>query len=77
MRFIASALRFAALCMVFFLSVFPAVCQSNSSAAPAPPGVQRIQNGVQLAAGDLNVKVQFYAEFIVRVVKWPAGGTSE
>ena len=77
MRLFASVLRFAALCMVFFLCVFPAVCQSNSSAAPAPPGVQRIQNGVQLAAGDLNVKVQFYAEGIVRVVKWPAGGTSE
>ena len=76
MRFIASPLRFAALCMVFLLSVFPAVCQSNSPAAPAPPGVQRIQNGAQLAAGDLNVKAQFYAEGIVRVVKWPAGGTS-
>ena len=63
--------------MVFFLSVFPAVCQNNAPAAPAQPGVQRIQNGVQLAAGDLNVKVQFYAEGIVRVVKWPAGGTSE
>ncbi|MGO9775545.1 MAG: TIM-barrel domain-containing protein [Terracidiphilus sp.] len=77
MRFTASALRFAALCMVFFLSVFPAVCQSSSPAVPAPPGVQRIQNGVQLAAGDLNVKVQFYGESIVRVVKWPTGGTSE
>jgi alpha-D-xyloside xylohydrolase len=77
MRFVASPLRLAALCMVFFLSVFPAVCQNNSPAAPALPGVQRIQNGVQLAAGDLNVKVQFYAEDIVRVVKWPAGGTSE
>jgi hypothetical protein len=77
MRFIPSALRFAALCMVFFLSIFSAVCQSNSPATPAPLGVQRIQNGVQLAVGDLNVKVQFYAEGIVRVVKWPTGGTSE
>jgi len=77
MRFIASALRFAALCMVFFLSVIPAVCQNGIPAAPAPPGVQRIQNGVQLAAGDLNVKVQFYAEGTVRVMKWPVGGASE
>jgi alpha-D-xyloside xylohydrolase len=77
MRFIPSALRFAALCMVFFLSIFSAVCQSNSPVTPAPLGVQRIQNGVQLAVGDLNVKVQFYAEGIVRVVKWPTGGTSE
>jgi alpha-D-xyloside xylohydrolase len=35
----------------------------------------RVQNGVQLTAGDLNVRVQFYAEGTVRVVKWPAGGT--
>ncbi len=35
----------------------------------------RVRNGVQVAAGDLNVRVQFYAEGTVRVVKWPAGGT--
>ena len=39
--------------------------------------VQRIQNGAQLTSGDLNVRVQFYSEGTVRVVKWPAGGTSE
>jgi len=41
------------------------------------PKIERVQNGVQLATGDLNVKVQFYSESIVRVVKWPAGGTPE
>jgi alpha-D-xyloside xylohydrolase len=35
----------------------------------------RVRNGVQLTAGALNVRVQFYAEGTVRVVKWPAGGT--
>ncbi len=77
MRFLAFASRFAALCIALFLCVFPAICQSTSSAAPTPPAIERIQNGIQLKTGDLNVKVQFYAEGIVRVVKWPAGGTSE
>ncbi len=35
----------------------------------------RVRNGVQVTTGDLNVRVQFYAEGTVRVVKWPAGGT--
>ena len=77
MRFLASASRFAALPAALFLSVFPAICQGNSPAATASPAIQRILNGVQLNTGDLNVKVQFYAQGIVRVVKWPAGGTSE
>ncbi|HEY1205093.1 MAG: TIM-barrel domain-containing protein [Bryobacteraceae bacterium] len=45
------------------LSALPAVCQT------------RVPNGVQVTAGDLNVRVQFYAEGTVRVVKWPGGGT--
>jgi alpha-D-xyloside xylohydrolase len=67
---------------VFCFCVLPAVCQSYSPASkdartsPASPRTQRIQNGVQLTIGDLNVKVQFYSNDIVRVVKWPAGGTS-
>ncbi|MGO9316262.1 MAG: TIM-barrel domain-containing protein [Terracidiphilus sp.] len=77
MKLHASVSRFATLCISLFLCVFPAVCQSSFSAAPVPPAIERIQNGVQLKTGDLNLKVQFYAEGIVRVVKWPAGGTSE
>jgi len=83
MKFPTLALRAAALCCALVLSALPAVCQDNSSAPKhaqanqMPPRIQRIQNGVQLAAGDLNVKVQFYSESTVRVVKWPAGGTSE
>ena len=38
---------------------------------------KRIQNGVQLNTGKLNVKVQFYADDQVRVVKWLPGGTPE
>ena len=83
MKFPTFALRAAALCCALVLSVLPAVCQDNSSApkqaqaTPMPPKIQRIQNGVQWVAGDLNMKVQFYSERTVRVVKWPAGGTSE
>jgi alpha-D-xyloside xylohydrolase len=65
-----SAWRAMAVCFVLCLSALPAICQ-------APPRVERIRNGVQLTAGDLDVKVQFYSEGTVRVVKWPAGGTSE
>ena len=83
MKFLIFAPRAAALCGALVLSALPAVCQDNSSAPKQaqanqmPPRIQRIQNGVQLAAGDLNVKVQFYSEGTVRVVKWPTGGTSE
>src|SRR5271157_954648 len=83
MKFPTFALRAAALCCALVLSALPAVCQDNSPAPKhtqaneMPPRIQRIQNGVQLAAGDLNVKVQFYSGGTVRVVKWPAGGTSE
>jgi alpha-D-xyloside xylohydrolase len=51
-------------------------CQTKQ---PAPEVVQaqRVQNGVQLNTGKLNVKVQFYADNVVRVVKWAPGGTSE
>jgi alpha-D-xyloside xylohydrolase len=83
MKFRTVALRAAALCCALGLSALPAVCQDSSSASKGaqpnqmPPSVQRIRNGVQLTTGDLNVKVQFYAEGTVRVVKWPAGGTPE
>ncbi len=36
-----------------------------------------IQNGVQVEINDLNIKVQFYADNIVRVVKWLPGTTPD
>jgi alpha-D-xyloside xylohydrolase len=80
MRFRPSALRFAVPSLALCLSVLPAPCQGSSpaskdaQASPAAAKIQQIQNGIQLTTGDLNVKVQFYAEGIVRVVKWPTGG---
>lgn len=37
----------------------------------------KIQNGVQIKAGELNVKAQFYADDMVRIVKWVSGGSPE
>jgi len=83
MRFMPSALQLAVPSLALCLSVLPAPCQGSSPASkgvlgvPGLPVTQHIQNGVQLTIGDLNVKVQFYAEGIIRVVKWPASGKSE
>jgi alpha-D-xyloside xylohydrolase len=74
MRFLASAVRFAALIPLVTACVLPVQSQSNS--APSPQ-IQKIQNGVQLTLGDLNVKAQFYAEGTVRIVKWPAAGKAD
>jgi alpha-D-xyloside xylohydrolase len=54
------------LCAAVSLVVAPAGSQT--------PGVQRLPNGVQLSADKANVRVQFYSERTVRVVKWPAAG---
>jgi alpha-D-xyloside xylohydrolase len=62
MRFFASFRPAAGLCLCFCL---------NGQIA------RRVQNGVELTAGDLSVKVQFYSPGTVRVIKWPASGTSE
>jgi alpha-D-xyloside xylohydrolase len=79
---LTSAFKPAAFCLAFCLGTLPAVGQQGSSAAKngqaaqTPPAVLRLQNGVELQSGNLNVRVQFYAEGTVRVVKWPAGGTA-
>jgi len=80
MRSMASALRISALFPALCLSILPVAGQSNATASesvpPAqPPQTQRVENGIQMTTDDLNVKVQFYSESTVRVMKWPAGGT--
>ena len=70
---------FSVLCMNFLL----VSCQMKSSApkdaqvTPLQSQTQHIRNGIQLKTGDLNVKVQFYADNVVRVVKWTPQGTPE
>ncbi len=82
----------AGLMSVLCLGLLLASCKTNPPVAKAPPAnplaatpaapvnqpppVQHIQNGVQLQSGKLNVKVQFYADDVVRVLKWSSGGTS-
>jgi alpha-D-xyloside xylohydrolase len=41
------------------------------------PNLTRFDNGVQLKAHDLNVKVQFYSDNMVRITKWPSNGKEE
>ena len=58
-------------------------CQTKPSASVASPAhqplptdaFQRIPNGVQMNSATLNVRVQFYADDIVRVLKWRPDGT--
>jgi len=39
--------------------------------------VRQIQNGIILETATLNLKVQFYSDKIVRIIKWLPGGTPE
>jgi alpha-D-xyloside xylohydrolase len=39
--------------------------------------VSYIENGIQLETEEINLKIQFYANNIVRVVKWESGGSPE
>ena len=71
MKFATPALPATALSLVLYVTVMTALGQN------APPPIQRIRNGVQLTAGSLNVRVQFYSDSTIRVVKWPVGGTPE
>ncbi len=69
-------LRSVILLGAFCLNVLLVSCRTGPV---VPPGaqVQRIQNGVVLNTAALHVKVQFYADDTVRVLKWRTGGTSE
>ena len=40
-------------------------------------GIGQVQNGVQIGTEKLNVKVQFYADNIARILKWPPAGSPE
>ena len=68
--------RAASLFSASCLNVLLVSCCTHPAVLPAAQ-VQHIQNGVLLNTGDLHVKVQFYADDIVRVLKWRTGGTPE
>jgi alpha-D-xyloside xylohydrolase len=71
-RFSYCLSRAAILFGLVSLNLLLVSCQTRPAASP----VQRITNGVQLNTAGMNVRVQFYAPDIVRVVKWLPGGTS-
>jgi len=50
---------------------------TTSQCLAAQSNVKRVQNGVHLEIGTLNVMVQFYADNTVRVVKWLPTGKPE
>lgn len=59
---------------IFFLTVILTFIRWQCSTGQVT--LQRLKNGIQLETTKLNVKVQFYADDIVRVVKWLPKATS-
>ena len=51
------------------LSIHPYIMGAPHRVKYFREAIQHIRNGVQLAAGNLNVRVQFYAEGTVRVAE--------
>jgi alpha-D-xyloside xylohydrolase len=72
----SSALPTVVLLGALCLNVLLVSCRTHP-AAPTDAQVQRVPNGVLLNTGNLHVKVQFYADDTVRVLKWRTGGTPE
>ncbi len=50
---------------------------SNSQSLFSNDVIMKIDNGIQIEIDGQNVKVQFYAGNLVRVVKWPSGTTPD
>jgi alpha-D-xyloside xylohydrolase len=40
------------------------------------PEIITIKNGIELSNGEINLKIQFYDQGIVRILKWPKQGTA-
>jgi alpha-D-xyloside xylohydrolase len=69
---LASAMLFACA-----LIASPAAAKHAAPAVRLPSDVHTIADGVELDRGDYHVKVQFYGEGTVRVVKWIKGGSDQ
>ncbi len=69
----STLMRPCLLCCLFIIGL-----QFSFAQEPKPsPSPQRVQNGIQITAGELSVRVQFYSPDTVRVLKWTKGGTPE
>lgn len=73
-----------ALLGILCLNYLLASCQAQTAASkeaqgkqPLPQNQRTDKNGVEMKIPGLNVKVQFYSDNIVRVVKWLPDGTSD
>jgi alpha-D-xyloside xylohydrolase len=63
--------KLSLICMLGFILLFVAQCSFNN------PEIKIIKNGIEFSKGKHNLKVQFYDQNIVRIVKWgQAAGTS-
>jgi alpha-D-xyloside xylohydrolase len=61
----------AFVCLLLSLTVASHRCSANELE------VKQIKNGIELKTHELNLRVQFYADNIVRVTKWTPEGTPE
>ena len=69
----STLMRPCLLCCLFIIGL-----QFSLAQEPKPsPSPQRIQNGIQITAAELSVRVQFYSPDTVRVLKWTKGGTPQ
>jgi alpha-D-xyloside xylohydrolase len=68
-------LLFCSFTLTLNVLLLPSQANAAATKSAPKPAVKRIANGVQLTSGYLNVKVQFYSNDTVRVLKWTAGGT--
>ncbi len=63
--------KLSIICICCFILLFSSQCSLNN------PEIRIIKNGIELSKGKHNLKVQFYGENIVRIIKWDlAAGTS-
>jgi alpha-D-xyloside xylohydrolase len=57
------------------VGLFLILCYASYQCSFNKPRVTPISNGIQLKSGDLNLKVQFYDDDIVRIIKWIPQGS--
>jgi len=59
---------------IFLLKVIFLVTVQNFSLSAE---VKNIKNGIELSSANMNIKVQFYDDNIVRILKWNEEGTPD
>ncbi len=75
-RLSSSALRMAAALVIFTMCFWGVSCRKESAALRLAGG-QRIPNGIAIKTAGMNLRVQFYADDTVRIIKWPLNGSPD